>query len=231
MLRANEQLQTASVTDSLTGLGNRRFLQQRMAELLGQSPNPVRGTLMVVDLDMLKPINDQYGHLGGDAVLIQTADILRRVFRAADVIVRWGGDEFVVLCLNADLATACALAERLRSAIAKQLFRVGDGVMARTSCSIGFAPLPFVPGHAQLVDWEQVLSIADHALYAAKRERNTWLGWGATEKAAELPSVIAALTADAAGLERDGYLVARRRPWSPEDTVDHLRVSSSPGGN
>jgi diguanylate cyclase (GGDEF)-like protein len=229
MERANQQLQEASVTDSLTGLANRRSLRHTMATLFSPQAEgaagaaPARCVLMVIDLDHLKPINDQHGHEGGDAVLAQIAEILRRLFRSADLIVRWGGDEFVVLCQNADLATASALAERVRSSVAKQIFRVGNGNVARTSCSIGFAPVPFIPGHPELLSWEQSLSIADVALYEAKRERNNWVGWAGTEKAAELPSVPAALAADAAALEKDGFLVARRRPWNSEDTVDELR--------
>jgi diguanylate cyclase (GGDEF)-like protein len=232
---ANQRLRHASVSDSLTGLSNRRCLHDRMTALLAAQADAAEGTsalncvLMIVDLDHLKPINDQYGHAGGDAVLVQIADILRRVFRAADLIVRWGGDEFVVLCVNADLATASALAERVRSSVAKQIFRVGDAVATRTSCSIGFAPVPFIPGHPELLDWEHSLSSADAALYQAKRERNTWVGWGGTDKAAELPSLPAALADNPAALEKDGYLVVRRRPWNPEDTVDKLRALQSPG--
>ena len=232
---ANRQLREVSVCDSLTGLGNRRRLREAMAELLarprdGSTPKPIAPcVLMVVDLDYLKPINDQHGHEGGDAVLIQIAEILRRVFRSADLIVRWGGDEFVVLCMDCDLATASALAERVRSSVAKQIFRVGDGVAARTSCSIGFAPVPFIPGYHRLLDWEQSLSIADSALYEAKRERNSWVGWGGTDKAAELPSFIAALATDPAGLEKGGYLTVKRRPSHPDDTVDSLRSPYRPG--
>jgi diguanylate cyclase (GGDEF)-like protein len=231
MERANQKLREASVSDSLTGLGNRRCLHETMTALLatpGAAP-PKPCVLMVVDLDYLKPINDQYGHEGGDAVLVQVAGILQRVFRSADLIVRWGGDEFVVLCLNSDLATAAALAERVRSSIAKQLFRVSDGRVARTSCSIGFAPVPFIPGFAQLLDWEQSMNIADAALYEAKRMRNSWVGWGGTDKAAELPAFTAALAEDPAALEQNGYLVVRRRPADPDDTVDSLRAPRRPG--
>jgi len=234
MERANHQLHEASVTDSLTHLGNRRLLHDRMATLLGPGANTtastpaIHGVLMVVDLDMLKPINDKYGHTGGDAVLIQVAEILRGVFRSVDLIVRWGGDEFVVLCLNVDLATAAELAERVRWSVAKRIFRMGEGVAARTSCSIGFAAVPFIPGHPQLVGWEQSLSIADLSLYEAKRERNTWVGWGGTDKTAQLPSVLRAIATNAAGLEQDGFLAVRRRPCSAADTVDHLRAPHSP---
>jgi diguanylate cyclase (GGDEF)-like protein len=235
MERANQRLREASISDSLTALGNRRSLHEAMSALFAPAaPDstaapPAPCVLMVVDLDYLKPINDQYGHEGGDAVLVMVADILRRVYRSADLIVRWGGDEFVVLCRNSDLAVASALAERVRAAVADQIFRVGDGAVVRTSCSIGYAPVPFIPGHPELLDWEQSLSIADAALYEAKRERNTWVGWSGTSKAAELPSLQAALAADPAALEKDGYIVARRRPPSPQDTVDVLRAPRRPG--
>jgi diguanylate cyclase (GGDEF)-like protein len=230
MERANKQLQEVSVSDSLTGLGNRRRLHDEMARLQGThsggTPRPF--VLMVVDLDHLKPINDKFGHEGGDAVLVQVAEILRHEFRKDDLIVRWGGDEFVVLCRDADLQAASTLAERVRSRVAKQLFRVGSGLVARTSCSIGFAAVPFCPNHPQLLDWQQTLSIADLALYHAKRDRNTWIGWAATEAAAQLPSITAAVGADAAALERDGLLIVLRRPWNPEETVDRLRVPRLP---
>jgi diguanylate cyclase (GGDEF)-like protein len=230
MERANAQLREASVSDSLTGLGNRRYLHDAMNALLHKPEGALtRFVLMVIDLDYLKPINDEYGHEGGDAVLIQVAEILRREFRSADLIVRWGGDEFVVLCLDADLAMASTLAERVRSSVAKQIFRVGDGQVARTSCSIGFAPAPFIPGVPHQLDWEQSLSIADVALYEAKRNRNSWVGWGGTDKAAELPSIPAAVAADPATLEAEGFLVVRRRPWNPEETVDQLRAPRLPG--
>lgn len=226
---ANRQLRAASVTDSLTGLGNRRCLQETIAALLGRGDGtPPPFVLMVLDLDYLKPINDQYGHRGGDDLLVQFAEILRREFRSADLIVRWGGDEFVVLCLDADLSTGSVLAERVRTSVAKQIFRVGEGNVARSSCSIGFAPVPFIPGHPLLLDWEHSLGIADMALYEAKRERNTWVGWAGTEKTAQLPSVPAALAADHAALAQGGFLIVERRPWNPQDTMDRLRSPRRP---
>jgi diguanylate cyclase (GGDEF)-like protein len=231
MERANRQLRQVSVSDSLTGLGNRRRLHDEMDSLRRTQPGDATRpfVLMVVDLDHLKPINDQFGHEGGDSVLLQIAEILSREIRADDLIVRWGGDEFVVLCRDADLQTAAALAERVRSRVAKQIFRVGNGQVARTSCSIGFAAAPFCPDHPELLDWQQVLSIADLALYHAKRDRNTWIGWSATAAAAQLPSIVAALGADAAAMERDGFLIVQRRAWNPEETVDQLRAARSPG--
>jgi len=233
MEHANQQLRAASVSDSLTGLGNRRCLHDAMTSLFdaaappGGKPAP-RFVLMVIDLDCLKPINDQFGHEGGDAVLIQVAEILRVAFRPVDLIVRWGGDEFVVLCMDTDMAVAGSLAERVRASISKRIFRLGEGPVARTSCSIGFAPFPFIPEQPGLLDWEETLGIADVALYEAKRERNTWVGWSGTDKLATLPSVTEALGADPTGLEVNGYLRVERRPWNPDETVDMLRKLRGP---
>ena len=233
MERANQQLREISVSDSLTGLGNRRFVLEAMSVMASEA---ARGTisdcvLMIIDLDHLKPINDEYGHEGGDAVLIQVADILRREFRPADLIGRWGGDEFVVICRQTDLAAACTLAERVRSSVAKRIFRIGDGLAARTSCSIGFAPIPLIRGQGATFDWEQSLSVADLGLYEAKQHRNHWVGWAGTEKAADLPSFLADLATNPAALELEGYLMVRRRPWNPDETVDRLRAPrfSEPG--
>jgi diguanylate cyclase (GGDEF)-like protein len=230
MERANQRLREISISDSLTGLGNRRFLQEALGIMAGESVRGMIGDcmLMIIDLDRLKPINDEYGHEGGDAVLIQVAEILRREFRPADLIGRWGGDEFVVVCRNTDIAAASALAERVRSSIAKRIFRIDDGLAARTSCSIGFAPIPFIPGKAAQFDWEQSLSAADLALYEAKQNRNQWIGWAGTEKAAHLPSILADLAANHVALEMEGYLIVSRRPWNPEETVDRLRVPRFP---
>jgi diguanylate cyclase (GGDEF)-like protein len=222
MEKANQRLQEASVSDLLTGLGNRRSLHDAMAALT-DSGRAARFVLMVVDLDDLKPINDKYGHDAGDAVLLEIAAILRRRCRASDVIVRWGGDEFVVMCPDADLDNASALAESIRLSVAKQLYRLPEGQTVRTSTSIGFAQYPFIPEHPQLLNWEATLSIADIALYEAKRDRNYWLGLAGTEKAAEYTSVKSALTAGLAVLEQEGCIIVRRRLSSHTDTVDLLR--------
>ena len=219
---ANVQLREASITDALTGLGNRRSLAEAMSGFTPAQDAAV-SVLMIVDLDYLKPINDQHGHEGGDAVLVRMADILRHQFRSSDHIVRWGGDEFVVFCRDCDLNTASMLAERLRSAVSKTIFRVGEGVVARTSCTIGFATLPFIVQAPSLGDWEQSLNLADAALYRAKEQRNSWLGWSGTPAATATPSLLAAVETDAASLEQQGMLEVRRRPPDSAETVDQIR--------
>jgi diguanylate cyclase (GGDEF)-like protein len=222
MEKANQRLQEASLSDLLTGLGNRRSLHDAMTHMAA-SDGKARFVLMVVDLDDLKPINDTHGHEAGDAVLLEIAAILRRECSPSDRIVRWGGDEFVVMCPGADLAAAGTLAEKIRASVAKKLYRIDGGQTVRTSCSIGFAQYPFIPNNRRLLNWEETLSIADIALYEAKRERNHWLGLAGTEKSAEYPSIKAALANGLANLERDGYVIVRRRMVNPNDTIDLLR--------
>jgi diguanylate cyclase (GGDEF)-like protein len=226
---ANRQLREASVTDPLTGLGNRRALHETIDSMLNTAragdPNGIAGTrfvLMVIDLDRLKPINDQHGHEAGDRVLTQVAESLRTVSRSSDTVVRWGGDEFVMLCRDADMVIASTLAERVRAALAKQIFRVGDGAVARTSCSIGFAPYPFVPEAPEHLDWEDSLALADAALYDAKRTRNSWVGWSGTRRTPQVPKLLEAVERDPGALEKDGFLDVRRRSPTFDDTVDNM---------
>ena len=230
---ANRQLRDASFTDPLTGLGNRRALYDAVGRLIGDSRSEPTGgrvnfAVMMVDLDRLKPINDQHGHEAGDRVLVQIAEILRHVSRTTDQVVRWGGDEFLLICQGADMTAATDLAERIRAAVTKQIFRVGEGVAARSSCSIGFAVYPFVPQHPEFGDWEGSLAMADAALYQAKRLRNSWVGWCGTSRALQLPSLLESVERDALALEEGGYLDVRRPASNNNDTVDRLRALQGP---
>ena len=224
--RANQRLREASVTDPLTGLGNRRYLYESVASLTTRAADPAvvapAAALLVVDLDHLKPINDLHGHEAGDQVLIAVADILRRCCRASDILVRWGGDEFVIVHLDADMNSAEQLAERIRSFVAKRVFQSSDGTNVRTSCSIGFARMPFIREAPNQVSWEQLLAVADAALYHAKKERNGWIGWAGTAAAAGQAEIFELLERDAESLERRGLLDVRRPRFRPEDTVNTL---------
>jgi len=219
MQRANQRLHEASLSDLLTGLGNRRSLHDAMAALMKKSDTSPF-VLLVVDLDDLKPINDTYGHEAGDAVLLEIAAILRRECRESDRLVRWGGDEFIVMRPDADLAEAGLLAESICASVANMVYPIGGGQTARTSCSIGIAQFPFIPSKPRMLDWEETLSIADIALYEAKRERNHWLGLAGTDKTAEYPSVKAALAHGLAASEREGTIIVRRRTVNPDDAAD-----------
>ncbi|MDX1503352.1 MAG: two-component regulator propeller domain-containing protein [Thermoanaerobaculia bacterium] len=189
----NNQLLEASLTDSLTGLRNRRFLFDQVSKDIAMVRRRyydlARGVrridandlvFMMVDLDHFKAINDSCGHAAGDRVLLDVRDVLRSSCRESDIIIRWGGDEFLVIARDSQPAQAEKLAERIRSRIDERVIDLGDGQVVRTTCSIGFACYPFQRAHPDLATWEQVLSLADGALYAAKKRRNAWVGYLST---------------------------------------------------
>jgi len=189
---ANEALRTQSLTDPLTGLRNRRFLGVCMPEDVAQVNRTHRNislgkcernglnidlVFLMVDVDHFKKVNDQYGHPAGDAVLQQLAEILRSATRDSDTVVRWGGEEFLVVARNACRKDCNVLAERIRSLVEAHEFRLEDGQVLHRTCSVGFAFYPLVEMPPDHVPWEQVVDVADHALYAAKRGgRNAWVG-------------------------------------------------------
>jgi len=187
---AHEGLREASLTDPLTGLSNRRFLTEylphdvaRVLREYGHAANdpapPERTDLvfLLIDLDHFKAVNDHHGHDAGDCVLNQTADVLRVVCRRSDFIVRWGGEEFLVVSRFVDRFGAAILAERICGAIAMHRFDLGDGLQLEQTCSIGFASFPLLTEYPEEIDWKDVLGVADSALYAAKgRGRDGWVG-------------------------------------------------------
>lgn len=161
---AYARIEEASLTDPLTGLRNRRFLEQVILKdvdmVLRKGADLV---FLLVDLDHFKSVNDTYGHAAGDAVLVQTAQVLRAAFRATDYLVRWGGEEFLVVARFIDRRSAAELAEKLRVAVERHPFALPDGTVLRRTCSIGVACFP---GDTT---WEQTVGHADEALYEAKR--------------------------------------------------------------
>ncbi|MEO8378748.1 MAG: two-component regulator propeller domain-containing protein [Acidobacteriota bacterium] len=169
---AYEQIEEASLTDPLTGLRNRRFLEQTIAADL-ELASRGHGDLVVLlaDLDHFKNVNDTYGHAAGDAVLEELAALMLQNFRTSDTVVRWGGEEFLIVVRFVDRNTAPELAEKLRAAVAAHSFLLPDGTVLRRTCSIGFASWP---GSSS---WEGTIDLADAALYAAKRGgRNACVG-------------------------------------------------------
>ncbi len=196
------QLSDLVVRDTLTKLHNRRFLQEFMtaesarierdARDLAQGRQPVKDAAMgiyMLDLDYFKQVNDTHGHAAGDAVLKQTAEALIRAMRKSDHLVRWGGEEFVVAAWVKETEHVRIVAEKLRRAIEVKEFTLPDGQTLKKTVSVGYCSMPFSIGNPRLPTWEQVLSLADAALYLAKAEgRNRWVGvtigdtrWGDTE--------------------------------------------------
>jgi len=189
--RANQELAQASITDSLTGLANRRFLTEYIekevallhrryhrASEVPLTPEMLDLAFVMIDVDHFKTINDSAGHAAGDAVLRQLKDLLKSVSRSSDIIVRWGGDEFLLVGRDQNGERLAELAERIRSRVAQHVFDIGEGRVVRTSCSIGFATYPFFREQLDALSWEQVVSVADRALYVAKASgRNNWVGF------------------------------------------------------
>ena len=167
-LRDNVQMSIEmAVTDVLTGLHNRRYMESHLTSLVEQAV--ARGkplSVLVLDMDFFKAINDTHGHDAGDDVLREFALRVRKSIRGIDLACRYGGEEFVVVMPETDMAVASVVAERLRRRIASETFSVSDGQKAVSlTISIGIAALSG-PNDSQ----QALFKRADQALYRAKRE-------------------------------------------------------------
>jgi diguanylate cyclase (GGDEF)-like protein len=164
--QAEEQLRALSFTDELTGLLNRRGLLTMGAQQLKIARRTRRRLLLIyADLDNMKRINDKYGHMEGDAALIEAADVLREVFRESDIIARIGGDEFVVLAIDSDGAAAEALINRIHQrCILANLKRGRPYVLAMSAGSAEFDV-------DQPTTLEELVAQADRAMYIVKQKR------------------------------------------------------------
>lgn len=171
----NERLQALSFTDSLTGLRNRHYFFSVIDSFINKESEQ-ENILCLVDIDHFKRINDTYGHSAGDIILQKFAEILKQCTRKSDIVVRWGGEEFLLLMPNMTRQDACELVERIRLQVSSYPFVINDHILTCT-CSMGFAPLPLVPERQKWLNWEQTLELADVGLYIAKEtRRNAWLG-------------------------------------------------------
>jgi diguanylate cyclase (GGDEF)-like protein len=167
--RKEDLLGRLSTTDPLTGLANRRRLRAAFADELNRAARyetPL--SLLLVDLDRLKDINDRHGHADGDRALQLVAEALRRSCRATDLAARYGGDEFVVLAVNTPATEARVLALRIRDSVRRLSLRAGRWTKTSApinhTVSIGAADL----GAAALPTFDALHAAADRALYAAK---------------------------------------------------------------
>lgn len=160
----NRRLQEAALTDSLTGLPNRRHAIERIQQEWAASTRNGRPlACMVVDVDRFKKINDSFGHDVGDRILREAAKALKSALRAQDLLCRMGGDEFLVICPDTDLPAALVCAERMRKAV-ESLQLDGGGQVYRGSVSIGIAVR-----EASMADADALIKIADQGVYAAKQ--------------------------------------------------------------
>jgi two-component system, sensor histidine kinase ChiS len=187
---AYRKLEALSFSDPLTGLGNRRFFEKfitadtQKVERAYRNSNDL-GTafdleqdliFLLVDLDHFKQVNDSHGHAAGDEVLLHVSNALKDACRKADFIVRWGGEEFMVVARALSREKAQHLASRIRESVAALTIKVGEKNI-KVTCSIGYAAYPLCTHNPEFYTSEMVIKVADVALYAAKNSgRNTWIG-------------------------------------------------------
>jgi diguanylate cyclase (GGDEF)-like protein len=160
----HEQLVSSALRDSLTKLYNKRYLLERLdSELKFALRHESALSILMVDLDHFKNINDEHGHLGGDAVLAQLSNVLARAVRNEDVVARFGGEEMVVILRATGMDPALHTAERLCRLVENTVTVFHDQPL-RATCSIGVAGLP----SSSAKSCEELIEHADRALYRAK---------------------------------------------------------------
>ena len=199
---AYQKLEEASLTDPLTGLNNRRFLTQSISADIAiversyndwlnsqtsqtsqtshtaklPAPHEQDLVFMLLDIDLFKAVNDTYGHSAGDRVLEQLSQLLNVTLRESDYLVRWGGEEFLIVVRYCTRSEVPELAERIRQTVEQFEFDLGNGQRIVKTCSIGMAAYPFYINNPTAMTWEQVIDTADRALYLAKNHgRNCWV--------------------------------------------------------
>ena len=214
--QANRKLHEASYSDPLTGLHNRRYFFEEIGKQLdriAQRPPHDRReasddfVFLMIDLDHFKPVNDTHGHQAGDRLLIGVARALENLCRASDTVIRWGGDEFLMVARRAGSDEASHLAERVRSAVASSVFQVGQGQVARTTSSIGYAAFPFFDDTPARLSWEQTLTVADIVMYRAKQQRNSWAGVVGVDYPHGVDTLLEAMHQDLDDLHEQGHII------------------------
>jgi diguanylate cyclase (GGDEF)-like protein len=177
--RTNDVLQEAALTDPLTCLRNRRYF---LATIEGDVNQVLRSyadnrnqrtrdlVFYLIDADNFKEVNDRYGHDVGDRVLVEMARRISSAIRHSDVLVRWGGEEFLILSRYTDRGEAKTLSARVLAAVSDTPFALTNpGETICRTCSIGWAAFPWLSEHPEIVNYEKVLNFADRALGEAKR--------------------------------------------------------------
>ena len=206
------QLQTQSERDPLTNLANRRHFQAVMqaATERGGPGGGFEGALLLVDIDHFKHVNDAHGHAAGDQVLVEVAKRLNEAVRSDDLVVRWGGEEFLILAPRAAPEQAEQMAARVLRALGETPIQVGGAAALRVTASIGYARFP-LPPHSADVPWEQAINLADMALYTAKNQgRNRAVGM--VSSTAATPEALRHLEIDFDQAWREGRVTLLQTP-------------------
>ena len=186
---ANDELREMSYTDALTKTHNRRFFLtvvdadvsaalRRHDPRTGNEDAQDRDLIFfLIDLDHFKRVNDHFGHRVGDDVLVEASRRLKETLRKSDLLLRWGGEEFLIVCRDTDRERGQAVAERILELVGGEPFEVEGCEPFHRTCSVGWAALPAYLGHPGALSYENVLELADKALYVAKKAgRNRAVG-------------------------------------------------------
>lgn len=230
--RTHQELREDSYTDLLTGSKNRRFLTatidadvRRVAQgysadknSLGQrNPDLV---FYLIDCDYFKEVNDHYGHETGDQLLIEIARQISSAIRHSDVLIRWGGDEFLVVSRYTNREEANILADRVLQAVGGELLPLKGGQRLRCTCSIGWAVFPWFVREPEAIAYREVLRLADCALYDAKKAgKNQAIGMLPTCEQS-LPFKATAIAGKEARLTEQLAAQAVRTPGPQPDKAD-----------
>jgi diguanylate cyclase (GGDEF)-like protein len=208
--RKNLELQEISFTDVLTGVWNRRYLEEILTAEAGQvlrNYQRARGSeirkmdhrdlvFIMVDVDFFKQVNDLYGHPAGDRLLQLVAQRLSTVVRKSDVLVRWGGEEFLIMSRSTDPSGTPAFCSRVLEVMASEPFDLGHGISVRKTCSVGWAAYPWCRPAFEAICPEESIALADAALYLAKGlGRNQGVGIVPGESAHAFPEPITLIAA------------------------------------
>ena len=160
-----EETVEQSITDGLTGLHNRRYMESHLKTLVTDSLRTSRAlSMLIADIDHFKKVNDTYGHDVGDTVLREFAVRLKRNTRGIDLSCRLGGEEFVIIMPDTDIARAYQVGERLRAYVAAENFQIGGGNSIRITHKLGLSTLERGDDAPETNNKR-----ADNALYAHKR--------------------------------------------------------------
>lgn len=177
------QFLSMSLEDGLTGLRNRRYFEHNVGREIGLVKRACHEgaahsiVFCLFDIDHFKRINDQHGHEAGDRVLVEFARRIKDAIRDTDMLVRWGGEEFLLVARVAHAGEPCRIGERIRAAVSSDPFVIPGGASLDVTCTSGIVPYPRMEsGEAADIPWQQLVQLADAAMYLGKRKsRDCWV--------------------------------------------------------
>ena len=205
LVRKNAELQDISLTDPLTRARNRRYFTETIAADASQAGRAYQRAreqgimiadhrdlvFIMVDLDLFKGVNDKFGHAAGDRLLQEVAVRLGSAMRKSDELVRWGGEEFLIICRSTERSQIPAFCSRILELIADEPFELGSGADVWMTCSIGWTPYPWLRERVEALSVEDVIKLADTAMYCAKGAgRNQSIGLLPSPAALEDPNSV-----------------------------------------